>query len=76
MDLTSEVIKALREKGYEMPDEALRGDARAKFVADYGYDPAILKIQTIRLADSCPDWRERIVPAPKPRKKKAAKKKA
>jgi len=61
-DLTNEVKRALKAKGYKLP--AFKDDeARAKFIGKHGYDPSILINATIRMMDaSGPGWEERIRP--------------
>lgn len=61
-DLTNEVKRALKAKGYKLPTFK-RADQRAKFIGKHGYDPGILINSTIRMMDaSGPGWEERIQP--------------
>jgi hypothetical protein len=65
MNLTNEVKRALKAKGYKLP-EFKTADQRAKFIGKHGYDPRIVIIQTIRMVDAtgmAEGWEERI-PAP------------
>jgi len=60
MTLTNEVKRALKAKGYKLP-EFKSADQRAKFIGKHGYDPSILINQTIRMIDATGEgWEERI----------------
>jgi len=67
-DLTKEVRKALKAKGYKLPTFKTKGrmqkeaeEARAKFIGKHGYDPRIVINQTIRMRDATGEgWEERI----------------
>jgi hypothetical protein len=62
MNLTDEIKKALKAKGYKLP-EFKDSNERAKFVAKHGYDPGIVINQTIRMIDAtgmAEGWEERI----------------
>ena len=62
-DLTKQVKKALRAKGYKLPRPFKDDAARMMFIAKHGYDPGILINSTIRMIDvSGPGWEERITP--------------
>lgn len=65
-DLTKQVKKALRAKGYRIPRPFKTDADRAMFIAKHGYDPGILVNATIRMMDaSGPGWEERIQPCQK-----------
>ena len=56
-----------RKKGYRIPRPFKTDKARAKFVAEYGYDPAILVNAIIRMIDATGEgWEGRIRPYKKP----------
>lgn len=66
-DLTRQVKKALRAKGYTLPRPFKDDAARCMFIAKRGYDPGVLINSTIRMIDGTgAGWEERIVPYEKP----------
>lgn len=61
--LAQEVKEALIERGYEFPAFP-SNEYVQEFVAKHGYNPSLVLLNTIQVAEVDPDWKKRIVTPP------------
>ena len=64
----NEIKKVLVAKGYLFPKSSFKTQAaRSKFVAEHGYDPDLLLVDTVSLADKVgPGWEKFVAEYSKP----------